>query len=444
MQDKLMDISATYYDEANDFFAEIKTVADTTDAFDNEGQHFRPVPGMESLSFATWGDDNKRPYAIRDFIAGDEVTAQNKLTNILTCYGAGLKFIDTTTAQPTTDEKLKRWAMANALPKYFLDQITSMKYFYFSVCVFILSNDGTRINRIIHKDAASCRFQKADAWGRIRKVFFADWENSPRKVEAVSLLNETDPLGDLERRLGQTPRADGRKGEPTRERKFAMVMRFPTVTNPYYPSPYYLSIFRGGSYDEKRLISAGKRAKLRNSSSVKFLIEVSRDYWMNLLKAENITDPVKQLERINREKENIKNFALGIRNSGKVWISGFYVTPDGKEQHDVKITVVDTGKEGGDWADETTAATNTLCYADNVHPSLVGAVPGKSSMNNSGSDKRELFTMKQALETAFHDILLFPLQVVCYFNGWRNIEPSVPFIQLTTLDEHRDAKAVTV
>lgn len=43
-------------------------------------------------------------------------------------------------------------------------------------------------------------------------------------------------------------------------------------------------------------------------------------------------------------------------------------------------------------------ASNALCFAHGVHPNLVGATPGKSQMNNSGSDKRELFTLKQALE----------------------------------------------
>ncbi|MFR1987595.1 MAG: hypothetical protein ACLS29_05595 [Prevotellamassilia sp.] len=101
-------------------------------------------------------------------------------------------------------------------------------------------------------------------------------------------------------------------------------------------------------------------------------------------------------------------------------------------------------KEGGDWSEDVQSASNTICYADNVHPNLVGAVPGKSQSNNSGSDKRELFTMKQALETAFHDLLLLPLQVVCWYNGWEGVTPRVPMIQLTTLDQHRDAQTATL
>ena len=50
--------------------------------------------------------------------------------------------------------------------------------------------------------------------------------------------------------------------------------------------------------------------------------------------------------------------------------------------------------------------------------------------------------MKQALETAFHDLLLRPVEKVCEFNGWQGVTPAVPMIMLTTLDEHKDAKRI--
>ena len=64
-------------------------------------------------------------------------------------------------------------------------------------------------------------------------------------------------------------------------------------------------------------------------------------------------------------------------------------------------------------------------------------------MNNSGSDKRELFILKQACDTAFHDILLHPFKVVLYFNEWqKEIDVDVPMIVLTTLDENKEKKTV--
>lgn len=80
-----------------------------------------------------------------------------------------------------------------------------------------------------------------------------------------------------------------------------------------------------------------------------------------------------------------------------------------------------------------------LCYSDLIHPNLVGAIPGKSANNNSGSDKRELFTMKQSLEISYHDIMLVPYRVIMLYNGWKDVRIEVPLIMLTTLDQNTDA-----
>ena len=84
-----------------------------------------------------------------------------------------------------------------------------------------------------------------------------------------------------------------------------------------------------------------------------------------------------------------------------------------------------------------------MCFTLRVHSNLVGSVPGKAQTNNSGSDKRELYTIAQALQKPYHDILFLPHQMIIRYNGWKGAKIDCPFIQLTTLDEHKDAKTVT-
>lgn len=431
------------------FAAVMQEVADTTTLFSTPTGRIltRPVPGYPKEAYVPFGDDNQLPYDLIRLVGDDEVTAQNKLFNVLTCYGAGLQFIDNATGAPTTSPDLRSWQRRQNLPQYLLEQMTDMKYFYYTVCVIILSHDGRRINRLVHKEACNIRFEAADKRGRINHVYYALWQDFQERVsgvERIPLLDMTDPYTDLCRRLAIDPdtHLPIAKRRPTHDRKFAVVMRFPTAGNQYYPVPYWSAVLRGGSYDEKRLISTGKRAKLRNISSVKYQIEIERSYWQRICMEESITDPVKMQERVIQEKKNIKDFLCGIENSGKAWISGYYVNPDGHEVRDIRIVNIEGQKEGGDWNEDVQAAANTICYADNVHPNLVGAVPGKTQSNNSGSDKRELFTMKQALEIAFHDMLLQPINLVLWFNQWDHVTPRIPMIQLTTLDEHQDAKTV--
>ena len=45
--------------------------------------------------------------------------------------------------------------MRNNLKRFFAEQITDLKYYFFSVCVVILSRDRSKIVRLVHKDAAS-------------------------------------------------------------------------------------------------------------------------------------------------------------------------------------------------------------------------------------------------------------------------------------------------
>ena len=158
----------------------------------------------------------------------------------------------------------------------------------------------------------------------------------------------------------------------------------------------------------------------------------------------DITDRRKQQERIVREKQQILDFLTGAENSGKAWFSTFYVTPDGKEQHDVVINKIDDSKEGGDWETDIQEAINMICFTMRVHSNLVGSVPGKAQSNNSGSDKRELYTMAQALQKPYHDLLFTVHRIIIRFNGWKGVKPLVPFIQLTTLDQNSDADLVKV
>ena len=430
----------------SNIMASMETVEDSADIFDEDGEDVSviTIPGAKKYRYVSFGPDDKLPFEIIRLIGVDKVMSQNKLFNVLTCYGAGQKYMDIATEKPTQDKEIKKWLLHNSIPAFMLEQATDVKYFFYCVSVVILSNDGKRITKLRHKESCYCRFEKADDKGKINHVFYANFRKSSLReqdVEVIRLLDEKDPLGDLEVLMGREPGADGLKKVRTHERKFAILVRFPTPGCQYYPVPYYTAIFRGDWFDIKRLIGKGKKAKLKNHASVKYQVEVHKDFWQNILDEERITDPVKQMERLKQEKENIKKFVAGIENSGKVWITGYYIDPNGKENRMVRVTVIDTGKEGGDWSEDIQEASNITCYGDNIHPNLVGATPGKSQSNNSGSDKRELFTLKQSLEIAFHDLMYTPHNVVIYYNGWEGkVYPDVPMILLTTLDQNTDAK----
>lgn len=392
-----------------------------------------PVKLDKNHSYMPWGVDNQMPFDILDLIEQDETLSTCQMFNAEICYGNGLRFC-ANNPESWAEKEVSDFTLDNAIPSYFLGICQDLKYFAFAVSVIILSKDGKKITNIHRKEACYCRFSPRRK-GEKNYVYYAPWRNSPGigDVEIIELLDTQSPWRDLQARIAAK----------TSCRKFAILTEIPSPDHTYYPIPYYASLFRGKWFSIKQLIGIAKEAKLRNSAPIKYLVEISKSYWSNIFKAERITDPIEQLERINRGKEEILDFLTGVENSGKAWFSTFYRDPRGQEQSDVKITKIETAKEGGDWSTDIIEAINMICFTMRVHSNLVGSVPGKSQSNNSGSDKRELYTIAQALQKPYHDLIFRVFELIIRFNGWKGYSVDVPFIQLTTLDENKDAKLIT-
>ena len=394
-----------------------------------------PVIIDDTLSYVPWGGDNNMPFDILKLIEDDETLSTCQMFNAEVCFGSGLRY-DTCLATAAVKSEVEDFFLDNDIASYYLGVCQDFKHFGFAVSVIILSRDGTKIVRLLRKEACYCRFAPAGKDGRITRLLYANWRKciaSRSDIEVIEMLDAAAPWRDLQDRLAKN----------TTCRKFAVVSRIPTPDSTYYPIPYYASLFKGKWYNIKQLIGLAKESKLRNSAPIKYQIEISQKYWESIFRSEGITDRRKQQERIVQEKQSILDFLTGAENSGKAWFSTFYITPDGKEQHDVVINKIDDSKEGGDWSTDIQEAVNMFCFTMRVHSNLVGSVPGKSQSNNSGSDKRELYTIAQALQKPYHDLLFTVHRIIIRFNGWKGVVPDCPFIQLTTLDEHADAKQVT-
>ncbi|MCD8388212.1 MAG: hypothetical protein LUD17_15240 [Bacteroidales bacterium] len=303
---------------------------DSSTVFKEDAEMITPVPVGEHLSYMPWGGDNLMPYNIINLIESDETLATCQLFNAEVCFGSGLVY-DVAQASQSTANSVEDWLLDNDLASYWLGVCQDFKHFGFAVSVLILNADGTKVVRLLRKEACYCRFAVADKSGRIPKILYANWRSAvsqPENIEVIELLDPASPWRDLQDRLA--------KGSATR--KFAVLTRVPTPDSTYYPIPYYAALFRGKWYNIKQLIGLAKEAKLRNSAPIKYHIEISAKYWDSIFRAEGITDRARQQERIVREKQSILDFLTGAENSGKAWFSTFYITPDGKEQHDVEST----------------------------------------------------------------------------------------------------------
>ena len=407
----------------------------TADLFEEESsvEPYNVVRGKRGC--VPWGEDNLKPVSILEKIRKNEVMNSNMQFNIQTGYGDGFEMKHRDGSE-VDDEEILDWIDDNNINLFYLEQWTDLKHFYFSVAEIILNGEGSKIVELNHLENYYIRFEEANPkTGKLEHVFYANWENDPSQndITTIPLLDQRNPLKDLKRRVNE---------EKTRDRKFAILMKVPIPGKKYYPYPYYFASFRSGWYDVSAMTATAKKMAMQYGIKVRFMVRIHPEYWKKLFEEENITDPDAQIKRKKEEYVNIKNFLTSYENEGKTWFNGYYINPDGKEVPYVQIEKVDYDK-GGDFNQDAEEASNMICYAQGVHPSLIGATPGKSKGSFSGTDKRELFTMKQSMERPFKDLLLTPMKVVKGFNDWpKDIKFDLPMILLTTLDQGTDAQKV--
>lgn len=175
----------------------------------------------ENLSYIPWGGDNQMPFKIIEHIEKDETLATCQIFNAEVCYGSGLRY-DTCIATAKVKNEVEDFLLDNDLAAYFLGICQDFKHFGFAVSVILLNEDGSRIVRLLRKEACYCRFTPADTKGSISKILYANWRKSisaRADIEEIELLDISSPWRDLQDKLA--------KGSKTR--KFAIVSRIPTV-----------------------------------------------------------------------------------------------------------------------------------------------------------------------------------------------------------------------
>jgi hypothetical protein len=107
----------------------------------------------------------------------------------------------------------------------------------------------------------------------------------------------------------------------------------------------------------------------------------------------------------------------------------------GAEEQDVIIDAVPNGLSDGQYIEDSEEASNMIYSATGVHPSIIGASPGKSKSIN-GTEARELFIIKQAMTKPIRDALTMPLYIAKAINNWpADIHFMIPSIVLETLDK---------
>lgn len=432
---------------------EVLKFSDNSDiTTDKESNSIEVVPKgqRKPIEFIPRGRNNNMMYDIMKKVGHNVTVGSNIEFKNKVIYGDSVlvyrKYRD-----PDTKEIIKEEVLPEECPDVFdfiennnlnlvrMEIANDLAIFYDSYVEYIFDqNSPPKLIQVKSKEATCSRISKIDAkTGKSEwHGYSAEWhKGNPEDVIATPLLDRQTPLRDLKVRMGKLANEEG-EIKIVNERHFIHNLRISTPGRFYYSRPYWWSVFASGWYDFSSAIPVFKKALIKNQMSLRYIIYIQETFWTKLYNDEKITKDEEKLIRKNKFLDDMNDFLAGEENAGKGFVSHFrYDRVKGFEDKDIIINTLESFFKGGEYIEDSEEVSNTICYAMNVHPSIIGAAPGKGKSIN-GTEARELFIMEQALMKMHQDLTLEPLYFAKAINNWpKDIYFSVTNCQLTTLDK---------
>lgn len=413
---------------------------------------FALTVGRKTYEVVPWGVANDFPQQIIEKVEASPDLSSGLLFNVQVTYGDGVlpckiryKEDGQREVIPVNDnEEINKFFEYNDINGYLLEQLTDISYFYNVFPEIILNRRIGKERKVVelnHKEAAFSRWTEVDKkTGKIEHhLYYSDWQGNTVDEDPVvtPVLDARRPLFDLLERMG---RRKNKRGIYVDEQKFRYIVpvSFPTPGRTYYQRPYWYSIIESGWYDFAVAIPEFKKYVLNNGMTIKYIIYLDEDYFPDIFAREGITEQAAKETRIKEEFDNMNSYLTEMKNQGKSMVSFTKTSPDGKKNYRIEVKKVENDLKGGEYLEDSSEVSNMIAYSLGVHPSLIGAAPGKTGGSMSGTDKRELFIIKQALLKPIRDRLLRPLYLIKNINGWDpEIQFTIPNLQLTTLDKNK-------
>lgn len=408
--------------------------------------------GKKDYKVVPWGEGNDLPQQIIAKVGKSPDMSTGLLFNINVGFGEGIQAVKVTVdddgkkkVTPVFDNvKINTFFEDNDINGYFLEQLTDLNYFFNTFPEIVLDQGLPADRKVVElssREASFSRWEEMDKDGIIQHhLYSAKWAEGSIEdgdVIVTPALDRKKPILDLKRKIGRVPRRSGKTNDDKKYR-YIVPVNFPTPGRFYYQKSYWFSLIESGWYDFAIIIPEFKKYLIKNGMTIKYMIYIDDQYFPDLFVREGITDLEKQKVRIKKEYKDLNDYVTGISNTGKSMITLMKQIPGQEKQYKIEIKAVENNFKGGEYLKDSAEVSNMIAYTLGVHFNLIGATPGGSGSNTSGTDKRELFIIKQTMLQPMINRLLRPLYLVKEINRWpADIHFIVPFVTLTTLDKNK-------
>lgn len=293
----------------------------------------------------------------------------------------------------------------------------------------IPNEDGSKMVGIEALNALYCRYTEAKS-GVIEKLIVSGkWPDSPGdEYEAIDLLDDFDPIADLDRR-----RFEGKIAGKT----FGFAIKDSWSNNDYYPEPAWYSAYLAGWIDIAMMVPKFLKKAYENQISWKWHVQIPYAFWDKKFPAEYYPDIEKRQAAIQEYLDGIEENLCGAENAEKPIFTFFEVNPNnGKIEEQWIITPLDNKYKEGDKLVTSAAANSEIMFAIMLNPNVMGAgMPGGTyAGNQGGSNIREAFLVNIANAWLDRQNILDPLEAILRFNGAKEVQLRFGNTVLTTLD----------
>jgi hypothetical protein len=381
----------------------------------------------DQFDYVRWGESNDTPKQVIDAMSKNEILYRANEFNKSVHAGAGITYYREVVSNGQRyieffeDAEIDEWMLENEVNTYlykaFVEDYETLGNIFPE---HVLTANRQRIGRLFRQDAAWCRWGKQDKAKReVLKLYInSDWEAHKKEEDmVVDVLNTKFPLQHLQ----QTNTG------------YNFIQRIRPVSNGryYYEMCNTEVIINSKTLEIAADIKRTLRALLKNQANMVWHIEVTEEYMESQYgKTEwlKIKDDKERRRGCYKEvRDQIDKYLAGADNAGKTLLTGCYYDKAGNKISGVHITPLKNQIEKGAWIPDQQQLANEIFMGMGVDPSSVGGFANQNRTMNSGSEKKNSFSISTATFASDQMITLAPFVFVARYNGWYKRYPNLRF-----------------
>lgn len=398
-----------------------------------------------SGEIALWGEDNRYPQNFMSTLKKNGAGGSSYRFLKSTHYGQGFKLyrIDST----DNGKEDKRVVPINSIPdiasffksrklnRVLLEVISDLETFNIAFPEFILSKDFKTIHSVRRLQTAKMRYEKINPkTGLIENAYFChNWsKNTDIKGDYVSKIPTVDSYCSAEEIREYC--------KSKKIHKFTMPIFYPLVDETYYPEPDHHSVYRNGWMDVVNAIPEYKKHFSENQLNIKYMVYISDEYFVRTYKGEWEKFTTDRKNEIRKQlTDDIDAHLSGNKNAGKSIQSTVFKDREGNWVKGIEVVPLkDENSSEGRGLLDSSAGNSEIMSAIGTDPNLMGVgIPGGKLNGGSGSDKREAFSILNALFKTKRETTLEIWRLLRDYNRWdASLEGDFAATELTTLDKN--------